>query len=661
MDVSRSQLLACLKEAAQTDNLELLRNLKDINIVCDSDGSTLLHIAAGFGSHKVLDYLIKRNINVNAPDKHGAGALSNGCSYGRLETVKKLIKAGADVNMTDSRKYTPLHCALKNDHRRTIKLLLQNGANPKLASIRGNNCFDKAKTPELRAFIWNHYMAYKLRRHVEFGSFNDVERDLNEIDKSRELVDRVKICFTKNDLDNSSLLETAIRCLPPNELVKLIQGLRLPKEAFIAAYFEIILHCDSREQLETVKLLLELEPTLLNARLVAPDIPSITALHRAAGFGYKDLTFLLLVDMGADPNASDANGSIPLHYAAHWGHHDIVKLLIDTGSDVNKADINGLTPLHESCKQSKIQICNLLVSTGACLTSKDKFGNTPYQLATELEIKELLEKSQINLPILDDDDVDEIYLPVNNIPSSVKPPTEYTYHRTYDSLMIDIESVTNLIKNPQKRDQVKLITIKETDEKYKTIKDRMDSTIVDHENGPIFTHYEITSIKEILNEKIFQKYKQQRENIKGENNGDANERLLFHGSFDVNKLVLRGFDERYASWTGMFGPGLYFAQDSSKSNQYTFGLNGPCKEHKDKNCYLCERKLLYCQVALGNSKKVTEVSSFFHAPIGHHSVSALPDIIGRDLLNYPEYIIYRGEQAYPLYLIKYRIANRLRL
>lgn len=39
-----------------------------------------------------------------------------------------------------------------------------------------------------------------------------------------------------------------------------------------------------------------------------------------------------------------------------------------------------------------------------------------------------------------------------------------------------------------------------------------------------------------------------------------------------------------------------------------------------------------------------------HAPPGHHSIVGCPSTGG---LNYAEYVIYRGEQAYPEYLITY--------
>ena len=55
----------------------------------------------------------------------------------------------------------------------------------------------------------------------------------------------------------------------------------------------------------------------------------------------------------------------------------------------------------------------------------------------------------------------------------------------------------------------------------------------------------------------------------------VNEHFLYHGlnaSF-IPGITKFGFDPRYCSLEGMFGAGLYFAEHSSKSNQYVHSGN----------------------------------------------------------------------------------------
>ena len=75
----------------------------------------------------------------------------------------------------------------------------------------------------------------------------------------------------------------------------------------------------------------------------------------------------------------------------------------------------------------------------------------------------------------------------------------------------------------------------------------------------------------------------------------SNERMLFHGSPFINAIVQKGFDERHAYIGGMFGAGIYFAEHSSKSNQYIYGIGGGtgCPLHKDRSCYICHRYVTF--------------------------------------------------------------------
>lgn len=92
-----------------------------------------------------------------------------------------------------------------------------------------------------------------------------------------------------------------------------------------------------------------------------------------------------------------------------------------------------------------------------------------------------------------------------------------------------------------------------------------------------------------------------RQEVAEENNNQSNERMLFHGSPFINAIVQKGFDERHAYIGGMFGAGIYFAEHSSKSNQYVYGIGGGtgCPVHKDRSCYICHRQGYYFTVVYG--------------------------------------------------------------
>ena len=57
-------------------------------------------------------------------------------------------------------------------------------------------------------------------------------------------------------------------------------------------------------------------------------------------------------------------------------------------------------------------------------------------------------------------------------------------------------------------------------------------------------------------------------------------------------------------------------------------------------------------MTLGKSFLQFSAMKMAHAPPGHHSVVGRPSVGG---LSFPEYVVYRGEQAYPEYLVSYQI------
>merc|ERR1712071_286738 len=205
-----------------------------------------------------------------------------------------------------------------------------------------------------------------------------------------------------------------------------------------------------------------------------------------------------------------------------------------------------------------------------------------------------------------------------------------------------------------------LIDLSPEDQEYLTVEEEIQSTIREHKDnghaGGIFSRYNVIKIQKVRNRRLWERYGHRRREVADENGGQSNERLLFHGSPFVHAIVQKGFDERHAYIGGMFGAGIYFAENSSKSNQYVYGIGGGtgCPRHHDRSCYKCPRQLLLCQVALG--KQFDQFSSLkvARAPPGHHSLAGKPSPDG---LMFAEHVVYRGEQAYPTFLITYKITT----
>ena len=88
-----------------------------------------------------------------------------------------------------------------------------------------------------------------------------------------------------------------------------------------------------------------------------------------------------LLKQRVDVNSVDAEGMTALHWAAHWGDLDTVKLLLSSGADAKAANRYGVTPLHESSTVGSVPIIDALLKAGANPNAGYGAGETPLMTA----------------------------------------------------------------------------------------------------------------------------------------------------------------------------------------------------------------------------------------------------------------------------------------
>uniref|UniRef100_A0A8C5ECG6 Poly [ADP-ribose] polymerase n=1 Tax=Gouania willdenowi TaxID=441366 RepID=A0A8C5ECG6_GOUWI len=584
-----------LLEAAKAGDLDTVKSLCTAqNVNCrDLEGrhSTPLHFAAGYNRVSVVEYLLHHGADVHAKDKGGLVPLHNACSYGHYEVAELLVRHGASVNVADLWKFTPLHEAAAKGKYEICKLLLKHGADPTKKNRDGNTPLDLVK---------------------------DGDTDIQDLLRGdAALLDAAK---------KGCLARVQKLCSPDNINCRDTQG------------------------------------------------RNSTPLHLAAGYNNLEVAEYLL-EHGADVNAQDKGGLIPLHNAASYGADDIRALLIDamppdalpmclkplaTVVSVTHEHIDTLTLLsHDVCSDRHISL-----STGSAdgSTGSDrKEGETLLDMTINQFLKsvglehlrDIFQREQISLDVLADMGHEELKeIGIN----------------AYGHRHKLIKGIERLLGGQQggnpyltfhcSSQGTVLIDLSPDDKEFQSVEEEMQSTIREHRDGGnaggVFSRYNIIKIQKVVNKKLRERYAHRQKEIADENHNHHNERMLFHGSPFINAIIHKGFDERHAYIGGMFGAGIYFAENSSKSNQYVYGIGGGtgCPAHKDRSCYLCHRQMLFCRVTLGKSFLQFSAMKMAHAPPGHHSVIGRPSVNG---LAYAEYVIYRGEQAYPEYFITYQI------
>jgi len=121
-----------------------------------------------------------------------------------------------------------------------------------------------------------------------------------------------------------------------------------------------------------------------------------TALHFAAHEGHRVIIEFLLRRSETEIEAMTSLNRTPLHLAALKGQIEAGRLLVDAGASPMAKDADENTPMHLASEFGHGGFIIFLVKEcGAELTEKNKFGYCPFDIAMDIEIKELFEQLRV--------------------------------------------------------------------------------------------------------------------------------------------------------------------------------------------------------------------------------------------------------------------------
>ncbi|XP_035718507.1 poly [ADP-ribose] polymerase tankyrase-like isoform X3 [Vespa mandarinia] len=668
---------------------------------------------------QIIEILIRKNAAMNEKNKDFLTPLHVATDHSHYDAMDILLRHNAKVNALDGLGQTALHRCVREDNVQACRILLSYNIDPSIVSLQGYTAAQVAAENVLKILqdppSGTDDAEAQLLEASKSGDLNAVKRILQtnphavncrDLDGRHSTPLHFAAGFNRVPVVEYLLAHGAdVHAKDKGGLVPL-------HNACSYGHYEVIELLVKHGASVNVADLWKFTPLHEAAAKGKCEIVRLLLRHGAdATKKNRDgATPLDLVREGDQDVADLLCGNSALLDAAKKGNLARVQRLV-TQDNINCRDTQGRnsTPLHFAVpvtppppltqetvimpSGAAMTLCVPLARPSSCLSpmppsdsnsereSKDmcKENNSSnittvagFLQSLGLEhLLELFERERITLDILAEmchEDLKQVGV------------TAYGYrHKLIKGMEKLLTTATGTLWQPSITPGTLLVDLLTEDKEFLAVEEEMQSTIRQHRDnghaGGIFSRYNIVRIQKVQNRKLWERYAHRRQEVAEEVGAaapaspgtgprstpssavpQANERMLFHGSPFINAIVQKGFDERHAYIGGMFGAGIYFAEHSSKSNQYVYGICGGtgCPSHKDRSCYICHRHLLLCRVTLGKSFLQFSAMKMAHAPPGHHSVMGRPSQGG---LAFPEYVVYRGEQAYPEYLITYQIAR----
>ena len=401
--------------ASRADDLEMVRVLLRAGgnaKLANRYGVTALQLAAVNGSAPVIKVLVEAGADVNAVLPEGETILMTAARTGRSDALQILLDAGAKLDAVDRwHGETALHWAAAENHGDAVRLLASRGAD---VDVRSATQTYRRRSGQsiLPLGSWTPLMYAARGNAIEAGralAARGAKLDLVDPDGATALV----IAIINAHYDFAAMLLDA--GADPNIAEK--------DSGMAALYATADMHrlavghgrpnpkpSGALDAVDLTRQLLQ-QKADPNARLKAATMQrqhtigdstlaaGATPLMRAAKSGDIAIVTLLL-EAGADPRATLANGNNALMFAAGLGWRDgspaapsydqgppeeavaTIELLLARGLDVNAANNNGDTALHAAVGgRASPEIVRILVARGARLDAQNKRGQTPLTLA----------------------------------------------------------------------------------------------------------------------------------------------------------------------------------------------------------------------------------------------------------------------------------------
>ena len=422
-----------LADAAEAQDWPRVQRLllAEVPSATQPDGMTALHWATYHGDKSTVTRLLVADADPNAKTRYAVTPLSIACEAGRAAITKQLLLAGADPNQRLPGAITPLMLAARSGDAATVRELLHHGA--KIHSAEGRR-----------------QTALMFAAAAGAGNVVDVLVASGADIEATSRSGFTALMFAARDGRGAAMKRLLAAGAKPGAVITKGGGGRAPRKGTSALLMavesghyqlalELVRHgADPNDQRSGYAPLHALswarrpqygdnpkgDPPPRGSGSVAPlrFVRELVAAGadvnlrlKKGGAGKADLNprgatpFLLashtadlplmqtLLDLGADPTITNADGTTPLITAAGVGSISVgehpgsieeveaaLRLLIDLGADVNAVDKNHQTAMHGAAYRSYPETVALLAELGAnpaVWNVKNHHKSTPIDVA----------------------------------------------------------------------------------------------------------------------------------------------------------------------------------------------------------------------------------------------------------------------------------------